>query len=126
MLFRSPIPLTFVLAVTVGVCIAKAGIENLFLLRTVSSFRFGKADALHLTLGGGLNSGLVGDSKTSSGGNSPDVDIEVERYPLVPAEVSAPIPLLIPTLETSRLLLWPVVNPDPGGLPSWKSPRICR
>ena len=80
-----PVPLTFVLAVTVVVCIAKAGIENLFFFRTVSSFRFGESTMLHLTLCGGPNSGLVGDSNTSSvgpalsGEGSPDVEYEVER-----------------------------------------------
>lgn len=127
-----PVPLTFVFAVTVVVCIAKAGIENLFFFRTVSSFRFDEADTLHLTFGGGLNSGLVGDSNASKAGSaltgegSPVVETEVERYPLAPAAVNAPMLLLIPALEGSRLDFWPVVNPEPGGLPSLKSSRIWR
>ena len=125
-----PVSLAFVLAVTVVACIAKTGIENLFFFRIVSSLRFGEADMLHLTLGGELNSGMLGDSSASpvgstlSGKNSPVVEIEVERYPLAPAEVNAPMPLFTPTLETSRLLLLSVVNPDPDGLPSLKFSSI--
>ena len=105
-----PVPLVFVFAVTVVVCMAKAGIENLFFLRTVSSFRLGEAGTLHLTLGGGLKSGLVGDSNISSvgsaleGKNSPDVDLEVERFPLASAAVNMPMLLLIPALGGSRML----------------------
>jgi len=131
-LLDSPTPLAFVLAVTVVVCIAKAGTENLFFFRIVSSLRFGETGKLHLTLGGGLNSWMVDDLSTSSvgsalsGENSQDVETEVERYPLAPAEIDAPMLLFTSALGTSRLLLWPVVNPDPDGLPSLKFSRICR
>jgi hypothetical protein len=119
------------LAVTVVVCIARAGIENRFFFRSVSSFRFGEAEMLHLTFGGGQNSAMVGESTASSGSalsgeNSPDVEIEVERYPLAPAEVNAPMLLFTPALEASRSLLWPVVNPDLDGLSSLNFSRICR
>lgn len=127
-----PFPPVFVLVVTVVVCNAKAGIENLFFLLTVSSRRFGEAETFHLTLGGGLNSGLVGDSSTFSvssalsGENSPDVEIEVDRYPLAPAVVKPPIPLFTFRLEGSRLPVWPAEKPDPDGLPWLKSSRIWR
>ena len=127
-----PIPLAFVLVVTVVVCIAKAGTENLFFFRTVSSRRLGETGKLHLTFGGGPNPWMVGDSSTASvgsalsGENSQDVEIGVERYPLAPAEVNAPILLFTSAPEASRLLLWLVVNPDPDGLPSLKFSKICR
>jgi hypothetical protein len=126
------LPLAFVRVVTVVVCIANAGIENLFFFLTVSSRRFGEAETLHLTFGGGLSSGLVGESNTSSvgsalsGENSPDVEIEVDRSPLAPATVKAPMPSFTPTLEASGSLILPVTKPDPDGLPSLKSSRIWR
>lgn len=127
-----PFPPPLVLVATVVVCIAKAGIENLFFFLTVSSLRFGEAETLHLTFGGGLSSGLVGDSNTFSvgsplaGENSPDVEIEVDRYPLAPAVAKPPISLFTPTLEGSRSLVRLAVNPGSDGLPSLKSPRIWR
>jgi hypothetical protein len=111
---------------------AKAGIENLFFFLTVSSLRFGEAERLHLTFGGGLNSGLVGDSSAFSlssalsGENSPYVEIDVDRYPLAPVVIRPPIPLFAPTLEDSRLLVCPAVKPGLDGLPSLKSSRIWR
>lgn len=124
-------PPAFVLVVTIVVCIAKAGIENLFFLLIVSSLRFGE-ETFHLTFGGGLNSGLVGSSNIFSGGsvlsgeNSPDVEIEVDRYPLAIAVVKLLIPLFTLILEGSGLLVWPGVKPESGGLPSLKSSRIWR
>ena len=125
-------PPAFVLVVTMVVCIAKAGIENLFFLLMVSSLRFGEAETLHLTFEGGLRSGLVDNSNKFSAGsvlsgeNSPDVEIEVDRYPLAPAVIKPPIPLCTLILEGSGLLVWTGVIPDLDGLPSLKSSKIWR